>query len=249
MERRRRLVAEVGGEVEDMREELVRTVAGVGAGGQKRDAHGAASGSGGGKALPSPSTYGRLSPDGDGNGGEGDGDEYAAFEQQRQVEMMHEQDEALDGVFQTVGNLRRQANDMGRELEEQEEMLEDVDTLADRVGGKLQVGIKRVGWVIKKNEGLSVYVDHCFVGRQGESSAGPLTDEGRYDVELLHRRADPRPNPSPYPRSHPLRPKPPLTLQYQFHSAYSVARHIHILHPTNRPPSALRILRQSNCGR
>lgn len=226
MERRRRLVAEVGGEVEDMREELVRTVAGVGDREHKRGEHGAANGNGNGKVLPSPSAYGPLSPDGDGNGGEGDGDGYAAFEQQRQVEMMHEQDEALDGVFQTVGNLRRQADDMGRELGEQGEMLEDVDTLADRVGGKLQGGIKRVGWVIKKNEGLSVCLHgSLLVGRQGEgeNSAGPLTDEGRYHVELLHRRADPRPDPSPYPRSHPVRMKPPLTLQYQFHNAYSVA--------------------------
>jgi len=148
VERRRRLVGEVGGEVEDMREELARMVEGAGAGGGGQK--------GGGKA--SASGYGPLSPDGD---GDGDGDEYAAFEQQKQVEMMHEQDEALDGVFQTVGNLRRQADDMGRELEEQGEMLGDVDTVADRVGGKLQGGIKRVGWVIRKNEG--VYEVFCFV--------------------------------------------------------------------------------------
>jgi hypothetical protein len=74
--------------------------------------------------------------------------------------MMHEQDEALDGVFRTVGNLRQQADDMGRELEEQGEMLNDVDTVADRVGGKLQTGIKKVGWVIRKNEGTDP-VTHC----------------------------------------------------------------------------------------
>ncbi|KAI9879322.1 MAG: hypothetical protein M1830_008843 [Pleopsidium flavum] len=134
VERRRRLVEEVGGEVEDMREELLKTVAGA----QKRNQ------GMNGQTLPSPSVFEDPIPDGDG---------YAAFEQQRQVEMMHEQDEALDGVFKTVGNLRQQADDMGRELEEQGELLDDVDTLADRVGGKLQNGIKRVGWVIKKNEG------------------------------------------------------------------------------------------------
>ncbi|KAK4946137.1 hypothetical protein LTR28_007878 [Elasticomyces elasticus] len=68
------------------------------------------------------------------------------------MEMMHEQDEALDGVFRTVGNLRLQADTMGRELEEQAELLDDVDNVADRVGGKLQTGIKKIGWVIKKNE-------------------------------------------------------------------------------------------------
>ncbi|KAI9723036.1 MAG: hypothetical protein M1812_001485 [Candelaria pacifica] len=134
VERRRRLVEEVGGEVEDMREELVKTV--TGAQSRQRGANG--------ESLPSPSAFGPQAPE---------DDDYAAFEQQRQVEMMHEQDEALDGVFQTVGNLRQQADVMGRELEEQRELLEDVDTLADKVGGKLQNGIKKVGWVIKKNEG------------------------------------------------------------------------------------------------
>lgn len=153
-------MTEVGDEVEEMREELARTVLGAGDAGAGAGV-GGEGGRGGqqkgdGRTLPSPSAYGRLSPDDD--NANGDGDEYEAFEQQRQVEMMHEQDEALDGVFQTVGSLRRQADDMGRELEEQGEMLEDVDTLADRVGGKLQGGIKKVGWVIRKNEGLSTWM-------------------------------------------------------------------------------------------
>ena len=83
---------------------------------------------------------------------EQDEDSYAAFEHQTQEQMMQEQDEQLDDVSRTVGALRGQAVDMGRELEEQHGMLEDVDTLADRVGGKLQVGVKKVGKVIKRNE-------------------------------------------------------------------------------------------------
>ena len=137
VDRRRRLVEEVGGEVEGMREELLKTVAGASKGKQGIN----------GNALPSPTFFDQQSPD---------GDEYAAFEQQRQVEMMHEQDEALDGVFKTVGNLRQQADVMGRELEEQAELLEDVDTLADRVGGTLQSGVKKIGVVIKRNEGMAV---------------------------------------------------------------------------------------------
>lgn len=132
--RRRRLVEEVGGEVEDMREELAKAIVGADKRASLRK----------GEALPSPSAFETGSPD---------NDEYGAFEQQRQQEMMHEQDEALDGVFQTVGNLRQQADDMGRELEEQGELLTDVDKLADRVGGRLQTGIKKVGHVIKSNEG------------------------------------------------------------------------------------------------
>ncbi|KAI4266937.1 MAG: hypothetical protein L6R35_006895 [Caloplaca aegaea] len=130
--RRRKLVEEVGAEVEDMREEVNNI-----ANSQKRTGAN-------GSALPPPSAFDPDIPD---------GDDYEAFEQQRQIEIMQEQDEALDGVFKTVGNLRQQADDMGRELEEQQEMLEEVDTLAERVGGKLQTGIKKVGWVIKKNEG------------------------------------------------------------------------------------------------
>ena len=137
--RRRKLVHDAGDEVESMRRELAKNVTGAQSKGQSMNG-----------TLPPPSAF---DPD------EPDGDDYGAFEQQRQVEMMHEQDEALDDVFKTVGNLRQQANEMGRELEEQGEMLEDADKLADRVGGKLQNGIKRVGWVIKNNEGIRTF-DH-----------------------------------------------------------------------------------------
>lgn len=132
VERRRRLVVEVGGEIEDMREELQKTV---------HEAQRKGKGIVNGDALPDPETFAAEEED-----------DYSAWEQGRQQELMHEQDEALDDVFKTVGNLRAQADDMGRELEEQTHMLGDVETIADRVGGKLQTGIKKVGWVIKKNE-------------------------------------------------------------------------------------------------
>lgn len=135
--RRRKLVQGAGDEVESMRQELAKTVTGAQRKGQAMNG-----------TLPPPSVF---DPD------ELDGDEYGVFEHQRQVEMMHEQDEALDGVFKTVGNLRQQADEMGRELEEQGDMLQDTDRLADRVGGKLQNGIKRVGWVIKSNEGRRTF--------------------------------------------------------------------------------------------
>lgn len=130
VQRRRQLVHDVGREVEDMQQELRHTV-------EKGKSHGA-------DGLPHPSNF-----DSDEEGEDG----YGQFEEQRQMEIMAEQDEALDGVFQTVGNLRMQADTMGRELEEQAELLDDVDNVADRVGGKLQTGIKKIGYVIKKNEG------------------------------------------------------------------------------------------------
>ena len=142
MGRRRRLVQEAGDELESMRQELAKTITGT---------HSKGHGVNG--TLPPPSAFDPDEPDRDG---------YGVFERQRQAEMMHEQDEALDGVFKTVGNLRQQADEMGRELEEQGEILEDADKLADRVGGKLQNGIKRVGWVIKNNEGMETF-DQSFL--------------------------------------------------------------------------------------
>lgn len=134
VERRRRLVEEVGGEVEDMRDELQKTV---------HDAQSKGKAGLNNTMLPDPDTFDEP-------------DDYAHFEQERQQEMMHEQDEALDDVFQTVGTLRQQADAMGQELEEQGHMINEVETITDRVGGKLQTGIKKVGWVIKKNEGSAL---------------------------------------------------------------------------------------------
>jgi t-SNARE syntaxin family protein len=138
VERRRRLVEDVGAEVEDMHTELGKTV-------EQAQIHGNPKGKD--ASLPHPSAFDSEDEH------EGDGD-YAQFEQQRQEEIMQQQDEALDDVFKTVGSLRQQADTMGRELEEQADLLDDVDNIADRVGGKLQTGIKKIGWVIRKNEGL-----------------------------------------------------------------------------------------------
>ncbi|KAK3110101.1 hypothetical protein LTR53_015956 [Teratosphaeriaceae sp. CCFEE 6253] len=138
--RRRKLVDDVAREVEDMHQQLNSTV-------QSADAHRRAS-------LAHPDSFHHLDEDEDplaGHGGEGD--EYGAWEEQRQMEIMHEQDEALEGVFQTVGNLRMQADTMGRELEEQAELLDETDQIADRVGDKLGQGMKKIRYVLEKNEG------------------------------------------------------------------------------------------------
>ena len=124
--RRRRAVEEVRGEIEDMREELARPARPA----QQR----------GGDDLPDPSAF------------EVDDGEYAELEHRQQERMMREQDVHLDGVAVTVGNLRRQAGDMGRELEEQSGMLDVVDDMADRVGGRLQSGMKKLNYVVKRNE-------------------------------------------------------------------------------------------------
>ncbi|KAI1450001.1 t-SNARE [Annulohypoxylon stygium] len=140
--RRKRLVQEVGGEVEDMREELSKTAA---SGNPKGSAAARAAKAAAEGDLPPPSAFAI-------DDGATSEDNYAEFEHQQQLQMMRDQDEQLDGVFVTVGNLRRQADDMGRELEEQVEMLEHVDSLADRVGGRLQTGMQKLGYVMRKNE-------------------------------------------------------------------------------------------------
>ena len=131
--RRRKLVDEVGNEVLKMHDELMKTV---------QDAQGKGKAAAKGTYLPDPSTF-------------DDEDDYATeFEQHRQQELMQEQDEAIDGVLQTMGNLRQQADVIGQVLGEDRQLLDEVDTMADRVGGKLETGIRRIGQVIKQNEGM-----------------------------------------------------------------------------------------------
>lgn len=126
--RRKAFIREVGGEIESMRAEI--------------QASGGINGGSISGALPDPDTFHHHDDD----------DAYEEFEREQQQTMFREQDEALDDVYRTVGNLRGQAEDMGRELEEQGVMLDEVDTLADRVGGKLAVGTKKIGEVIRANE-------------------------------------------------------------------------------------------------
>ncbi|KAF7914253.1 uncharacterized protein EAF01_000659 [Botrytis porri] len=135
--RRVRMIGEIGGEVDDMREELEKTMGG-------------ASSMAGGNAYNDDNTGSPLD------------DDYAAeFEHQQQMQMLKQQDEQLDSVFHTVGNLRQQADDMGRELEEQTGMLQEVETVTDRVSGRLQGGMKRMNKLVKENEdGLS----SCCIG-------------------------------------------------------------------------------------
>lgn len=145
--RRRKLVADVGREVEDMHRQLNQTVEAADA---RRNSVG--KGQGAASGLANPDTFEDMDDEGD--------DGYGAWEEQRQMEIMHEQDEALDGVFKTVGNLRAQADTMGRELEEQAELLEDTENITDRVGGKLQTGMKKIRYVIEKNEGEKSFEAH-----------------------------------------------------------------------------------------
>lgn len=160
MSRRRRLVQDIGAEIEDMHQQLNQTVS---------------------KApLAHPDSFGAAE-------GDEDDDEYGQFQEQRQMEMMRDQDQALDGVFQTVGNLRMQADTMGRELEEQADMLDDVDNITERVGGKLQTGMKKINFVIRQNEGK-----HAVSDVNHDSPADKATL--RHLVKLLYWCLDLRPD-------------------------------------------------------
>ncbi|PQE15877.1 syntaxin 6 protein [Rutstroemia sp. NJR-2017a BVV2] len=130
--RRVRLIEEIGGEVDDMREELEKTM---------KNSPNSRGGSTNANGYDSAA------------GGEAEDSDYAAeFEHQQQLQIMKEQDEQLESVFHTVGNLRQQADDMGRELEEQTGMLAEVETVTDRVSGRLQGGMKRMNKLVRDNE-------------------------------------------------------------------------------------------------
>ncbi|RPB03880.1 hypothetical protein L873DRAFT_1760424 [Choiromyces venosus 120613-1] len=127
--RRRRFVDEVEGEVGDMREELNSTSSS-----SSRQNAGAAAG----VAMDD-----RRDEEGGGWNG---------YEMQYQQEIMHDQDEMLEGVSRTVVNLREQADVMNRELEEQTEMLGALDGDVDRAEHKLKKGVRDLNTFIRKNE-------------------------------------------------------------------------------------------------
>jgi hypothetical protein len=74
--------------------------------------------------------------------------------QDRQV-LIHLLDFQLDGVYDTVVNLKNVAHIMGNELEEQEGMMHEIDEMVDSVSGRLEHGVKKLNQFIKvsKREG------------------------------------------------------------------------------------------------
>jgi len=129
--RRRRFVDEVEGEVGDMREELNSA-----------------------SSPPSRQNAGAIATLATDDRRDEESSGWNGYEMQYQQEIMHDQDEMLEGVSRTVVNLREQANVMNRELEEQTEMLGAVDGDVDRVEHKLKKGARDLNTFIRKNEGL-----------------------------------------------------------------------------------------------
>ncbi|RKO96472.1 hypothetical protein CXG81DRAFT_12572 [Caulochytrium protostelioides] len=78
----------------------------------------------------------------------------AAFmdrEQQQQQQLMRRQDDQLDQVMHTVGNMKEVAYVIGRELEDQAVLLDDLEVKVDSASGKLQLGMNRMRDFIKSN--------------------------------------------------------------------------------------------------
>ncbi|KAK9454945.1 hypothetical protein V1511DRAFT_501407 [Dipodascopsis uninucleata] len=93
-----------------------------------------------------------INIDDDGRGNAGVPKYSEEFEREQQMLLMRDQDEQLDSVMGTVQNLREQAAVMHTELQDQVEMLQDLDDHVDRTQTKLNAGMSRIRWILKKNE-------------------------------------------------------------------------------------------------
>ncbi|KAF3171483.1 hypothetical protein TWF788_009704 [Orbilia oligospora] len=132
--KRRKWLREVEGELSDIKEELGKEAAIMAGSARGRQ----------------PTTV--VSSYDDDNGSRAGDDSYTQFEHLHQQELMRNQDDQLESVYRTVGNLRMQANDMGRELEEQAVILDETDAIAERVDGRLRKGMKNLTEFARANE-------------------------------------------------------------------------------------------------
>lgn len=119
-------------------------------------------------ARPSNPFKSARDDDDDDEGGDGPEDATSAEDRQQeqiyQEQLMQRQDEQLDSVFHTVGNLRMQARDMGHELGTQAEMLEEFEVAADRSANRLRRGMKSLEEFIKKNEVCQTLTTRAEIG-------------------------------------------------------------------------------------
>ncbi|KAJ3116025.1 Syntaxin-6 [Phlyctochytrium bullatum] len=72
-------------------------------------------------------------------------------EQGLQQQIIRQQDAQLDEVLDTVGNLKEVAVVMGKELDDQTRLLEEVESHVDTTKGKLDMGMKRLREFINAN--------------------------------------------------------------------------------------------------
>lgn len=90
--------------------------------------------------------------------------EAPVLEEDRQMlfqSTMAEQDTILDEVEQTVASLRKQANVMSRELDDQAELIDDFEGRVDSSNDRIRRGMKRVDWVLRNNRDA---LSSCCIG-------------------------------------------------------------------------------------
>ena len=75
-------------------------------------------------------------------------DDFIGRQQQEQQLIMNEQDVQLDQVGKTVGVLKNIGQEIGRELEEQNVMLDDFDHEMDRTDSRLKTTLKKLDKVL-----------------------------------------------------------------------------------------------------
>ncbi|KAI8812388.1 syntaxin 6, N-terminal-domain-containing protein [Cladochytrium replicatum] len=86
-----------------------------------------------------------------GTTGVGSGGRFVDHEMDTQMSLFRQQDAQMDDVAQTVGGLREVALVMGRELDDQTHLLEEMELQVDTTAGKLKVGMRKMQEVIKAN--------------------------------------------------------------------------------------------------
>ncbi|KAI8592350.1 syntaxin 6, N-terminal-domain-containing protein [Geranomyces variabilis] len=98
------------------------------------------------KTLRTTDPYGRTSDD-----YQMSNQRFIEREAEQQQSLMRHQDQQLDGVLDTVGNLKEIATVMGQEMDDQTALLVDLESNVDTTAGKLQLGMRRLNDFIKAN--------------------------------------------------------------------------------------------------
>ncbi|GAA5999016.1 uncharacterized protein JCM10292_003259 [Rhodotorula paludigena] len=100
-----------------------------------------------------PPSYHTNAPEQSGTDGESDPN--AEFEMQHQTLLMEQQDRTLTDISGTVGLLREQAHLMGREVFEQNRMIEELDEHVDSTAGRLSRAQARMDRFVRENNSTS----------------------------------------------------------------------------------------------
>ncbi|TNY20495.1 hypothetical protein DMC30DRAFT_416908 [Rhodotorula diobovata] len=82
-------------------------------------------------------------------------DPSADFETQHQTILMEQQDRTLTDISGTVGLLREQAHLMGREVFEQNQMIEELDEHVDSTAGRLAKAQRKMDRFVRENNSAS----------------------------------------------------------------------------------------------